>query len=87
MPLTLRADSLNVIKWWVSTSYDTYGDMRGHTEANMSLGRRLVIGMSKKQKINTQILAEAEIVGADDDLPGNYGPTTSSRSRVSPSTR
>jgi hypothetical protein len=54
MPLILRADSLNVIKWWVDASFATHDNCRGHTGATMSLGRGSVIGMSKKQKINTR---------------------------------
>jgi hypothetical protein len=30
MPLALRADSLNIVKWWVDASYATHGDCRGH---------------------------------------------------------
>ena len=36
----------------------------------MSLGRGSVIIMSKNQKINTQSLVEADIIGAKDALPG-----------------
>ena len=40
MPLILRADSLNVIKWWVDALYALHGDMRGHNGAITSLGCR-----------------------------------------------
>jgi hypothetical protein len=69
MPLILRADSLIVIKWWVDASYATHGDCRGHTGATMSLGRVSVIGMSKKQKLNTKSSTECELVGVDDASP------------------
>jgi hypothetical protein len=69
MPLILRADSLNIIKWWVDASYATHGDCRGHTGATMSLGRGSVIGMSKKQKLNTKGSTECELVGVDDASP------------------
>jgi hypothetical protein len=35
----------------------------------MSLGKGLITGVSKKQKINTRSSTEAELVGADDMLP------------------
>jgi hypothetical protein len=35
----------------------------------MSLGKGSVIGMSKKQKINTRSSTESELVGADDAIP------------------
>jgi hypothetical protein len=69
LPLILRADSLNVIKWWVDASFATHDNCRGHTGATMSLGRGSIIGMSKKQKINTRSSTESELVGADDAIP------------------
>jgi hypothetical protein len=69
MPLILNADSLSVIKWWVDASYATHGDCRGNTGATMSLGRGSVIGMSRKQKLNTKSSTECELVGVDDASP------------------
>jgi hypothetical protein len=69
LPLILRADNLNVIKWWVDASFTTHDDCRGHTGGAMSLGKGSITGASKKQKINTQSSTESELVGADDMLP------------------
>jgi hypothetical protein len=69
MPLILKADSLIVIKWWVDASYVTHGDCRGHTGATMSLGRGSIIGMSKKQNLNSKSSTECELVGVDDAPP------------------
>jgi hypothetical protein len=69
MPLILKADSLSIIKWWVDASYATHGDCRGHTGATMSLGRGSVIGISRKQKLNTKSSTECELVGVDDASP------------------
>jgi hypothetical protein len=69
MPLILRADSLNIIKWWVDASYATHGDCRRHSGATMSLGRGSMIGMSKKQKLNTKSSTGCELVGVDDASP------------------
>jgi hypothetical protein len=69
MPLILRANSLSIIKWWVDASYATHGDCRGHTGAMISLGRGSIIGMSKKQKLNTKSSTECELVGVDDASP------------------
>jgi hypothetical protein len=54
LPLTLRAESLNVIKWWVNASLATHNDCQGHTGGTMSLGKGSITGVSKKQKINTR---------------------------------
>jgi hypothetical protein len=69
MSLILRAESLNVIKWWVDASFATHDNCRGLTGATMSLGKGSVISMSKKQKINTRSSTESELVGADDAIP------------------
>jgi hypothetical protein len=53
MPLILKADCLNIVKWWVDASYATHGDCKGHTGATMSMGTGSITVISKKQKINT----------------------------------
>jgi hypothetical protein len=69
MPLILRANSLNIVKWWVDASYAAHGDCKGHTGATMSMGMGMGMGMgsitgiSKKQKINTRSSTELELVG------------------------
>jgi hypothetical protein len=67
--LILRADSLSIIKWWVDASYAAHGDCRGHTGVTISLGRGSIIGMSKKQKLNTKSSTECELMGVDDASP------------------
>jgi hypothetical protein len=69
LPLILRADNLNVIKWWVDASFTTHDDCRGHTGGTMSLGKGSITGTPKKQKINTRSSTESELVGDDDMLP------------------
>ena len=39
LPLILRADGVNVLKWWVNASYAAHGDMRGHTGGTLSMGK------------------------------------------------
>jgi hypothetical protein len=69
MPLILKADSLNIVKWWVDASYATHGDCKGHTGATMSMGTGSSTGISKKQKINTRSSTESELVGVQDVAP------------------
>ena len=64
--LKLWADDLRVVKWYVDASFAVHPDYRSHTGAAMTLGEGAVIGLSKKQKLNTRSSTEAELVGADD---------------------
>ena len=64
--LTLKAEELTVIKWWVDASYAVHGNMRSHTGATMTLGGGAVYSKSSKQKLNTKSSTEAELVAASD---------------------
>ena len=67
MVLTLSADNLHTIKWYVDASFAVHPDFRSHTGAVMKMGKHgAVISMSAKQKLNTRSSCEAELVGADD---------------------
>jgi hypothetical protein len=69
MPLILRADRLNIVKWWVDASYAAHGDCKGQTGATISMGTGSITGISKKQKINTRSSTESELVGVQDVAP------------------
>ena len=69
MPLTLEADSTNVIKWWADASYAVHPDMRSHTGGAMTMGSGVIYGTSHKQKLNTKSSTEAELIGASDIIP------------------
>ena len=56
MPLTLRADGSNIVKWWVDGSYAVHPDMRSQTGGTMSLGKGAIISTYIKQKMNTKSL-------------------------------
>jgi hypothetical protein len=64
--LTLEADNLQVVKWWVDASFAVHPDMRSHTGGVMTLGKGAVYGTSTRQKLNTRSSTEAELVGVDD---------------------
>eukprot|EP00980_Cylindrotheca_fusiformis_P016285 scaffold4840_cov147-Cylindrotheca_fusiformis.AAC.1 len=67
-PLTLEADSMNVIQWWVDASYAVHPDMRSHTGATMMMGKGSVYSKSTQQKINTRSSTEAELVRVNDAM-------------------
>ena len=64
--LTLSITSFNAIRWRVDASYATHNDMKSHTGAGMSMGRGLFYSKSSKQKFNSKISTEAELIGASD---------------------
>ena len=64
--LTLSADNLHVLKWWVDASFAVHPDFRSHAGGAMTLGRGAIQSISRKQKLNTRSSTEAELVGADD---------------------
>jgi hypothetical protein len=45
--LTMSADSLHNVRWWVDASYAVHPDMRSHTGGDLSLGRVVIYGTSK----------------------------------------
>ena len=72
LPLIIRADRVNVLKWWLDASYASHDDMREHTGRTMSMGKDRygsIVSKSKKQKLNTKSSTEAELIGADDTIP------------------
>ena len=72
LPLILRADRVNVLKWWVDTSYAARENMRGHTRRTMKMGKDghgSIISISKNQKLNTKSSTEAELIGAYNTMP------------------
>jgi hypothetical protein len=69
MPLTMEADDLSIVKWWVDASYGVHPGMKSHTGDTMSMGKGSVYSRSTRQKLNTKSLTEAELVGVDDVMP------------------
>ena len=50
--LTLRADNLHVIKWWVDAAFAVHNDCQGQSGGMMSLGAGAIISESLRQKQN-----------------------------------
>ena len=69
LPLTLEADNLQVIKWWIDGAFAKHPDMRSHTGGMLSLGKWAIYGASTWQKLNTQSSTKPELVGVDDCMP------------------
>ena len=63
MPLTLEADNMQIIKWWIDASFAVHSDMKSHTGGTMTLGKGMIYAMSTRQEINTRSSTEGKIGG------------------------
>ena len=66
LPLTLEADDLQLVHWWIDGAFATHRDMRSHTGGAMLLGQGVIYGTSTRQKLNTQSSTADELVAVDD---------------------
>ena len=67
----MRADGVNVLKWWVYTSYAAHDNMRGHAGVTMSMGKDgqgSIFSIPKEKKLYTKRSTEVELIGADDAM-------------------
>ena len=64
--LTLSAEQLNIMKWFVDEAYAVHADFKSNTGMTMTMGQGAIMSMPRKQKINTKSSTTAELVGADD---------------------
>jgi hypothetical protein len=71
LKLTLFAESLSSIRWYVDASHQTHEDCRSHTGAILTLVCGAVSSSSTKQKLNTKGSTETEIVGLFDKTSDN----------------
>ena len=46
MLLTLEADKLQLVKWWIDGAFATHWDMHSHTGGAFSLGKGMITGIS-----------------------------------------
>ncbi|WP_288992819.1 polyprotein of Ty1/Copia retrotransposon [uncultured Marinobacter sp.] len=67
LKLTLSADNLHCIKWYVDASFAVHPDYKSDTGATMSYGDGdgAVQSISRKQKLNTKSSTESELVGVN----------------------
>ena len=65
MRLTLSAESLWSIKWYVDMSFAVHPDFRSQTRGTMTFRKGAVQSLSKKAEAQPRRSTEAEVVGAD----------------------
>ena len=66
--LTLNADEIDIIKWYVDASYATQDDYRGHTGAVMTFGEGNITHFFHKQEMNAKSYTEVELIGVEKAL-------------------
>ena len=67
-PLIIVVDDTNTLRWYVDAVFGVYRDMKSHTGMMMTMGEGSVRSNSTKQKLNTKISTEAELVGIYDEI-------------------
>ena len=64
--LTLSADNLHIIKWFVDASFAAHPDFRSHTGAVVTYRECAIQLLLTKQKLDTRSSCESKLVGVDD---------------------
>ena len=68
LPLILSKDKSGNIKWYVNAPFVVHKDMRSHTGGFISMVTGEAYVQSRKIKLSTKILTEAELVGVENVL-------------------
>ena len=50
--LTLEAESIYTIQWWIDVAYGVHPDLKGHSRGMISLGKSAAASKSSKHMIN-----------------------------------
>ena len=68
LKLTLFAESLTNIVWYVDASHQLHDDCKGHTGSLLTFGRGATTSSSTKHKIPSKSSCESEIIGLYDKI-------------------
>ena len=66
--LTLWANDMNILYWFIDAAFAVHGDMRSHSGLMSTMGKGAIISSSKKQKTNSRSSTEAELNATDEML-------------------
>lgn len=69
LPLTLEADFIPILKWYLNATFAIHGYFKSHTSGMLTMGKGCTYGVSSQQRINTKSSMESELVGASNLLP------------------
>ena len=66
--LTLEADDIQTMIWYIDAAFAVHPDMKSHTGMIFTLGKGAIISSSTKQKVNSRSSTEAELNATDDKI-------------------
>ena len=66
--LTLEADDVQVLTWYVDAAFAVHPDKKSHTGSVFTLGKGAIISDSTKQKVKSRSSTESELIGIDDKI-------------------
>ena len=65
MELTLKAESIDNIRWWIEAAYWLHPDLKVHSSGMMLLGKGAAASLLSMHRINSRRSTESEIIGFD----------------------
>ena len=66
--LTLEANEMNILYWFIDAAFAVHGDMKSHSGLMFTMGKGAILSSSKKQKTNSRSSTEAELNATDEML-------------------
>ena len=64
--LAIKSGKTSCLKLYVDAAFVVYFYFKLHTGSKLSMGKVSIVSVSRKQKLNTKIITEADLVGVDD---------------------
>ena len=63
--LTLKSDKTSCLKWYVDAAFTVHSDFKSHTGATLTIGKGVIVYLSRNKKLNAKSRTEDELVGVD----------------------
>ena len=70
MELTLEAEEMDAIQWWIDAIYGMHPDLKGHSGGMMPLGKGAEASKLRQHMINLRSSTDSEIIRVDDHMTG-----------------
>ena len=70
MNLTLEAESMGTILWWINAAYSVNLDLKVHSGGMILLKESVADSKSSRHRINSRSSTESDIIGLYNNMPG-----------------